>query len=240
LMVVDQELAVLAAEFVLRWRHSFDPGWWFEEPQGFVVAMEGFFAQVIARLEAKQVRKLYRWRSAELRYWFGEEAAYVAVLPDGRRMDWRIEEVLRPLMYAALTSMAAGLGVSNADRLCEHYQWVAEKVWSPGWRCLGIYRAVGVLFEVCPRGIKGPGVMADWAKGLSVSEEELGVWLAAQPFDLKQLEAFRQLVISGQAQLELLGSLPETLYARGHVKPAWLTAPLLGLVEPRVLVDPLG
>jgi len=99
---------------------------------------------------------------------------------------------------------------------------------------------VGVLFEVCPQGIKGPGVMADWAKGLSVSEAELGAWLAAQPFDLKQLEAFRQLVISGQAQLELLGSLPETLYARGHVKPAWLTAPLLGLVEPRVLVDPLG
>ena len=238
LMVVDQELAVLAADFVLSWRHSFNAGWSFEEPAGFVVAMEGFFAQVVARMEGKRVRREWRWLSPEAKYWFGSDASNVAVLPEARRVDWRIEEVLRPLIYAALTSMAAGLGIPKADRLCEQHLWVAEKVWRPGWPCFGIYRAVGVLFEVCPKGIRGPEVMSDWARGLSVSEEDLSGWLAVQPFDLGQLEAFRQLVVSGQAQLELLGSLPETLYARGHVKPAWLTAPLMGLVEPRVVKDP--
>ena len=196
--------------------------------------------QVVARMEGLRTSPTSCLLDADTAYWRGYwgPVTQVAKLPDRRRPDWRIEEVLRPLIYAALSSMAAGLQVPNADQLYKHSDWVGTKIWRPTWSRISIYRALEVLFGLCPKGIKGE-VFGVWAKELGVSEEELQAWVVAQPFDLAQLERFRRMVVAGDVELTLVGSLPETLYARPHVKPSWLTGPLLGLVEPRQLRDPL-
>ena len=240
LMTVTPEVATSAAEFVLRWRHHFFHQRLMPEPKGFVLSVEGWMVRVVARMEGLRTSPTSCLLDADTAYWRGYwgPVTQVAKLPDRRRPDWRIEEVLRPLIYAALSSMAAGLQVPNADQLYKHSSWVGTKIWRPTWSRISIYRALEVLFALSPKGIKGE-VFGVWARELGVSEEELQAWVVAQPFDLAQLERFRRMVVAGDVELTLVGSLPETLYARPHVKPSWLTGPLLGLVEPRQLRDPL-
>ena len=240
LAVVDQEVAVGAAAMVLKWRHYFFANTAMEEPKGFMTDVESFFAQTVARWDGSEVewqRSSYGFDSG---YWFGVGSGMAAVLPRDKRKDWRIEELLRPLVYAALSSMAAGLRVPHSERLYLHCPWVGEKLWRPTWAEVSVHRALAVLFELSPKGVEQE-VGSAWAEALGVSVEVLGEWVSAQPFGRRELELLRQEVVAGEVLLDSLGGLFDAIYARPHFKPRWLSVPLGLIKEPREpQPDPLG
>lgn len=238
---VDAELATQAALLVFRWRAYWMGRRVWSDPQGFVSAVESWISGVLFRWGEPGPSLRYAFRGAVGDYLlqgFGESTAegVEGVLEEVQQLDWRVTEILRPLIYAAMSSLAIAVKAGHADDLAK-VEWIREKVWDPSGPPIRVEAAVEGLFRLArseQTTVKRiDGRERRWAKQIGVKVQELKDWLEAQPFDLDDLEAFRIAVESGEAQLLSIGGLRETLNARAHFKPAWIVGPLTGLSEPR-------
>lgn len=237
---VDAELATQAALLVFRWRPFFMGRRVWSEPQGFVLAVESWISGVLFRWGESGPRLRYAERGAVGDYLLqgpGQATAegVEGLLEGEKRLDWRVAEILRPLIYSAMTSLAISVKAGHADNLCK-VEWIREKIWDPAGPPIRVEAAVGGLFRLArseQTSIKRLEARERrWAKQLGVKTQDLKDWLECQPFDLDDLEAFRVAMEAGEAELAAVGGLRETLLSRAHFKPAWLVGPLAGLAEP--------
>ena len=241
LTVVDGELATSAALFVLRWRHHLISSRVWREPKGFEAEMQNWLACVLARLDGGDVSSRPRAAvmvnnhlSTPSRGLYAQSV--LAELTSEQEMDWRVVEILRPLLFAALSSMAIGLKAGHATQLQE-LDWVRRGVWDPRGPSIRVDQAFAHLLMLCSHeSCTVPQLRAlevRLGRQLGADPEVVEAWLSAQPFDLRDLEEFRQRVVQRKAEALSVGGLVETLNARAHFKPSWLTGPLTGLAMPR-------
>jgi len=162
------------------------------------------------------------------------------VLSAKQRRDWRVEELLRPLLFSALSSMAIGLKAGYATQL-QQLDWVREKVWNPEGPAIKVDQVFAQLLMLCSHEkCTVPRLRAldqRLARQLGVKPAEVEEWMSCQPFSLVDLEEFRQRVKRKEVEPLSVGGLVETLTARNHFVPSWVTNPLSGLAIPRQYGD---
>ena len=145
-------------------------------------------------------------------------------------------EILRPMLFAALSSLAIGAKAGHATRL-EDLEWVREKVWDPAGPEIKVRDAVAQIHMLCShekRTVQDlPSLASKLGRQLGVDKEAVTEWVEAQPFELLDLENFRKDVHSHRRELGEVGGLVDTLQCRPHFKPSWLVAPLVGLAKPK-------
>ena len=241
LPVVDAELATSAALFVLRWRHHMISNRIWREPAGFAGEFQHWLASVLVRwdggvvdVEPVNVSIINNHLLSPARGVFAK--SYRGRLTAEQENDWRVTEFLRPLVFAALSSMAIGLKAGHATQLQE-VEWVREAVWNPNLPAIRVDQVFAQLLMLCSHEkCTVPQLRAlpeRLARQMGVDAEHIEQWLECQPFELTDLEEFRQRVIQRKTEALTVGGLVETLNARAHFKPSWLTGPLTGLAMPR-------
>ena len=241
LSVVTPELATSAGLLVLRWRHHLMSSRVWRNPQGLCLDIQHWLSCVLARMDGDRLELKERSLLPADNHWFRPGQGLTATenmtrLTEEQELDWRVTEVLRPLLFSALASMAIGLKAGSATQLQE-LDWVRESVWDPNEPTIRIYDVFDALRVMCEAqrctvpALKGVYLALSGQCGVEV--EAIEAWFEAQPFDLTDLEAFRQKVLLKEAEVGEVGGLVETLFARNHFKPSWVTGVLTGLAQPR-------
>lgn len=241
LPVVDGELATSAAAMVLRWRHHFECNRIWREPPGFVAEVQDWLASVLGRMDGKTPPVQKQPVVALNNHWFKPAhglgaAPYLSLLTEEQESDWRVTEFLRPLVFSALASMAIGMKAGHAAQLQE-LDWVREKIWDPSGPEIRVDQAFAHLLLLCGNDRCSVPQLRELPKRLGrqlgVKPAAVKAWLEAQPFTLLDLEEFRQMVVQRKIEALVVGGLVETLNARPHFKPSWMTGVLTGLAMPR-------